>query len=140
MKKIGEERKSILQEFDQKAQELLELLERIQHRFVNIDGVRKCLTETRESLELSDFLGCVRKMPAAKQMKGARVDRRTGLLINMAIAGSADCINPKVGDIGYRVTIIWPQKTVKVVYYHGFGWLTDEEWADLRQREPRLAP
>lgn len=138
-KEMSEERKCMLDEFDQKVQALLGFLERIQGRGVSINAVSECLAETRKDLESLDFLGCVMKFPAPKQLRSARVER-SGVYHNMTIISCVDCTSPKSGDVGYRVTSIWPQKTVKVIFYHGFGWLTDEERAELRQKEPRLAP
>jgi len=140
-REMGEERKRMLEEFDQKAQGLFGFLERTQLRYVevHIDAVKECLAEVRKRLERDDFLGCVMKFPAPKQLRSARVES-PGVYRDMTTIGCVDCTSPKSGDVGYRVTSIWPQKTDKVIFYHGFGWLTDEERAKLRQKEPKLAP
>ncbi len=51
-----------------------------------------------------------------------------------------EVISPKTGQNGHRVVSLGPVKTEKVTFYFGFGWLTDDELFELRQKEPRLAP
>lgn len=50
-------------------------------------------------------------------------------------------VSPKEGSVAFRITS--PKrwcKSVVVTFYSGFGWLTEQEYFELRQREPRIAP
>lgn len=52
------------------------------------------------------------------------------------------CVRPE-GEKFFRIKESdggLPAKKEEVKFYEGFGWLTDEELFDLRQKEPRIAP
>lgn len=51
-----------------------------------------------------------------------------------------DDYRPETGEVAYRVVAVDPPKVKMVTFYFTFGWLTEEEFFELRQKEPRVAP
>lgn len=75
----------------------------------------------KDTLEVGDAVK-VQRPSSIGEAFGARID------------------NPKEGDRAWKITDLTTLQTEGVTYHIGFGWCTPEEWQELCQSDPRIAP